>query len=86
MTLIPLNDAMAGHLQVRIAALANLHRDLAMLTESTDLPTLLRTGERIAERLRELPPRFINEHEMLEFRSQARKISNDCRRLLERAQ
>lgn len=83
MPLIKPSQAMASHLQARIAALTGLHRDIATLGESADLATLVRTGEGINDRLRELYPGVIREHEMMDIREQVRVITEDCRRLLD---
>ncbi|HBP6526448.1 TPA: hypothetical protein L6A81_12480 [Pseudomonas aeruginosa] len=76
------NPAMVDHLQVRIAALSGLHREIATLGEATDLAALECIGERINDLLRELSPRVLREHEMIDLREQMRVISEDCRRLL----
>jgi len=77
------SQAMVAHLQARIAALTGLHRDIATLGEAADLATLVRTGDSINDRLRELHPRMIREHEMMDLREQVRVITEDCRRLLD---
>ncbi|HBN8047005.1 TPA: hypothetical protein ACG5BG_004744 [Pseudomonas aeruginosa] len=82
MPLIKPNAAMVAHLQARIAALTGLHRDIATLGEAADLVSLERTGDRINDRLRELHPGVIREHEMIDLREQVRVITEDCRRLL----
>ncbi len=38
MPLIKLDSAMVTHLQARVAALAELHRDISTLIEAIDLP------------------------------------------------
>lgn len=83
MPLIKLNPAMRAHLQARIEALSSLHRDIAMLGEATDLSALARLGDGINDRLRELHPKVLCEHEMMALREQLRVISEDCRRLLD---
>jgi len=75
--------AMAAHLQARIEAISSLHRDIAMLGEATDLSALARLGDGINDRLRELHPKVLREHEMMALREQLRVISEDCRRLLD---
>ena len=44
MPLIKLDSAMVTHLQARVAALAELHRDISTLIEAIDLPALLHTA------------------------------------------
>ena len=83
MPLIKPDAAMVGHLQVRIAALTGLHRDIATLADAADLAALVRTGDMINDRLRELHPGVIREHEMMDLREQVRVITEDCRRLLD---
>lgn len=83
MPLIKPNPAMAAHLQARIEALSNLHRDIATLGEATDLSALVRIGDGINDRLRVLHPKVLREHEMMDLREQVRCISEDCRRLLD---
>lgn len=83
MPLIKPSHAMASHLRARIAALAGVHRDIATLGEAADLATLVRTGDSINDRLRELHPGVILEHEMMGIREQVRVITEDCRRLLD---
>ncbi|EKF8205523.1 TPA: hypothetical protein ACQ491_006389 [Pseudomonas aeruginosa] len=83
MPLIKLDSAMVTHLQARVAALAELHRDISTLIEAIDLPALLHTADRINDRLRELHPRVIREHEMMDLREQVRVMTEDCRRLLD---
>lgn len=61
-------------LQSRLAALGSLHRDIAALTETSDLVALLSMSGRINERLRELHPIAINEQEKMAFLAQVREI------------
>lgn len=83
MPLIKVNPAMRAHLQARIEALSSLHRDISMLGEATDMSALARLGDGINDRLRELHPKVLREHETMALREQLRVISEDCRRLLD---
>lgn len=82
MPLIKPNPDMKAHLQARIETLSSLHRDIATLGEATDLSALVRLGDGINDRLRELHPKVLREHEMMALREQVRCLSEDCRRLL----
>lgn len=77
-----LSNNMIAHLQARVAAIAGLHRDIAALGEAADLAALERARDSIIDRLRELHPVVIREHEMMCLRDQVRGITDDCRRLL----
>lgn len=83
MPLTKLSPAMVDHLKARLEALAGLHRDIATLGAATDLAALVRAGDSINDRLRELHPGVIREHEVMSLREQARTITEDCRRLLD---
>lgn len=82
MPLIKPDAAQLDYLKARIACLAALHREIAALSEAADLPTLLRMGELVDSRLRELHPTVISEYEMVAFRGQVRGMTDDCRRML----
>jgi len=83
MSLIKPDAAKLAYLQARVADLAALHRDIAALSEATDLAALLRMGELVNSRLSELHPTVIREYEMLAFRAQVREMTDDFRRVLD---
>ena len=56
MPLIKPDATTMAFLQSRLAALGSLHRDIAALTETTNLADLLSMSECVNERLRELHP------------------------------
>jgi hypothetical protein len=70
-------------LQSRLAALGSLHRDIAALTETSNVADLLNMVERVNERLRELHPIAINEHEKMAIEAQVREIAFIGRRVLD---
>lgn len=83
MPLIKPDAAMVAFLRTRLAALTAVHRDIAALSEASDLVALLQMGERVDERLCELHPRVINEHEMMSLRAQVREITGIGRQVLD---
>lgn len=82
MPLINPGAAQLEHLRARVAGLAALHREIAALSEATDLPALLRLGKLVDSRLCELHPTLITEYEMVAFRGQVREMTDNCRRVL----
>ena len=83
MPLIKPDATTMAFLQSRLAALGSLHRDIAALAETTNLADLLSMSERVSDRLRELHPIVINEHEKMSFQAQVREIAFIGRRALE---
>lgn len=75
MPLIKPDVTTMAFLKSRLAALGSLHRDIAALTETTNLADLLSMSECVNERLRELHPIVINEHEKMAFQAQVREIA-----------
>lgn len=82
MPLIKPDAAQLEYLKSRIVGLAALHREIAALSEAADLAALLRMGELVDSRLRELHPTVITEYEMVAFRGQVRQMTDSCRRVL----